>query len=140
MYIVGEASEEAKNLVKVTKEALDLVVANLKPFQTVGDIGHMINRYVEKFGYSVVREVGGHGIGKEFHEEPFVAHVGKKDEGMILAPGMVFTVEPMINAGKRHVFIDKNDGWTIYTVDGSLSAQWEYTLLMTNDGLEILAK
>ena len=140
MFIVGNASDEAINLVKVTKDALDLVVNNLKPFQTVGDIGHMINRYVEKFGYSVVREVGGHGIGKEFHEEPFVAHVGKKDEGMILAPGMVFTVEPMINAGKRHVFIDKNDGWTIYTADGSLSAQWEYTLLMTDDGLEILAK
>ena len=128
------------NLVKVTKEALDLCVKTLKPFSTVGDIGYIINKYVTQYGYSVVREVGGHGVGKEFHEEPFVAHVGKKDEGMILAPGMVFTIEPMINQGKRQVYLDSDDEWTIYTADGSLSAQWEYTVLMTDEGLEIIAK
>lgn len=140
MFIIGNVSDEVKNLVNVTKESIDLVVKNLKPFQTVGDIGYMISKYIHKYGYSVVREVGGHGVGNDFHEEPFVAHVGKKDEGMILVPGMVFTIEPMVNMGKRHVFLDDNDGWTIYTMDGSLSAQWEYTVLMTEDGLEIIAQ
>lgn len=140
MFIIGEVDSEVENLVNVTKESIDLVVKNLKPFQTVGDIGFMISKYINKFGYSVVREVGGHGVGKDFHEEPFVAHVGKKDEGMILVPGMVFTIEPMVNMGKRHVFLDDRDGWTIYTADRSLSAQWEYTVLMTEDGLEILAQ
>ena len=140
MFIIGEVSDEVRNLVNVTKESMDIVVKNLKPFQTVGDIGYMISKHIHKYGYTVVREVGGHGVGKEFHEEPFVAHVGKKDEGMILAPGMVFTIEPMVNMGKRHVYLDERDNWTIYTVDGSLSAQWEYTVLMTKDGLEIIAQ
>ena len=139
MFLIGECSDEAINLVRITKESMDLVVKKLKPFQTVGDIGYMISTYVHQHGYTVVREVGGHGVGKDFHEEPFVAHVGKKDEGMVLAPGMVFTIEPMVNMGKRHVFLDNRDGWTIYTADGSLSAQWEYTVLMTENGLEILA-
>ena len=140
MFIIGEVSSEVETLVRVTKESIDLVVKNLKPYQTVGDIGAMISKYIHQYGFSVVREVGGHGVGKEFHEEPFVAHVGRKDEGMILAPGMVFTIEPMVNMGSRHVFIDNNDNWTIYTADGSLSAQWEYTVLMTEEGLEILAQ
>ena len=140
MFIIGEVSDEVKTLVRVTKEAIDLVVKNLKPFQTVGDIGYMINKYIEQYGFSVVREVGGHGVGKEFHEEPFVAHVGKKGEGMILVPSMVFTIEPMVNMGLRHVYIDRKDKWTIYTADGSLSAQWEYTVLMTDEGLEIIAQ
>ena len=140
MFIIDRVDSEVETLVRVTKESMDLVVKNLKPYQTVGDIGAIISKYVHQYGYSVVREVGGHGVGKEFHEEPFVAHVGKKDEGMILAPGMVFTIEPMVNMGTRHVFIDSNDNWTIYTADGSLSAQWEYTVLMTEEGLEILAQ
>lgn len=140
MFIIGEVSSEVETLIRVTKESIDLVVKNLKPYQTVGDIGAMISKYIHQYGFSVVREVGGHGVGKEFHEEPFVAHVGRKDEGMILAPGMVFTIEPMVNMGSRHVFIDNNDNWTIYTADGSLSAQWEYTVLMTEEGLEILAQ
>ena len=140
MFIIGDVSDEVRNLVNVTKESMDIVVKNLKPFQTVGDIGYMISKHIHKYGYTVVREVGGHGVGKEFHEEPFVAHVGKKDEGMILAPGMVFTIEPMVNMGKRHVYLDDRDNWTIYTADGSLSAQWEYTVLMTEEGLEIIAQ
>ena len=139
MFVIGEASLEAIRLVNETKEAVDLVVKKLKPYQTVGDIGYLISTYLHKLGYSIVREVGGHGVGCDFHEEPFVAHVGKKDEGMILAPGMVFTIEPMVNLGSRHVYLDSNDGWTIYTADGSLSAQWEYTVLMTEEGLEIIA-
>ena len=140
MFIIGEVSDEVKKLISVTKESIDLVVKNLKPFDTVGDIGYMINKYVTKFGFSIVREIGGHGVGNDFHEEPFIAHVGKKEEGMILVPGMVFTIEPMVNMGSRHVYLDDTDEWTIYTADGSLSAQWEYTVLMGNDGLEIIAK
>ena len=140
MFVIGDVSDEVRNLVNITKESMDIVVKNLKPFQTVGDIGYMISKHIHKYGYTVVREVGGHGVGKEFHEEPFVAHVGKKDEGMILAPGMVFTIEPMVNMGKRHVYLDERDNWTIYTADGSLSAQWEYTVLMTEEGLEIIAQ
>lgn len=139
MFIIGEVSDEVKNLVNVTKEAIDLVVKNLRPFQTVGDIGYIISKHIHRYGYSIVREVGGHGVGNDFHEEPFVAHVGKKDEGMILVPGMVFTIEPMVNMGRRYVVLDNKDNWTIYTADGSLSAQWEYTVLMTEDGLEIIA-
>ena len=140
MFIIGEVSDEVKKLISVTKESIDLVVKNLKPFDTVGDIGYMINKYVTKFGFSIVREIGGHGVGNDFHEEPFIAHVGKKEEGMILVPGMVFTIEPMVNMGSRHIYLDDTDEWTIYTADGSLSAQWEYTVLMGNDGLEIIAK
>ena len=139
MFIIGDASLGAISLVRETKESIDLVVRKLKPYQTVGDIGYIISNYLHKLGYSIVREVGGHGVGCDFHEEPFVAHVGKKDEGMILAPGMVFTIEPMVNLGSRHVYLDSLDGWTIYTADGSLSAQWEYTVLMTEEGLEIIA-
>ena len=140
MFVVGEVSDEVLNLINVTKESMDLVVKNLKPFQTVGDIGYIISKHIHKYGYSIVREIGGHGVGNDFHEEPFVAHIGKKDEGMILVPGMVFTIEPMVNMGKRHVYLDDRDDWTIYTADGSLSAQWEYTVLMGEDGLEVIAK
>lgn len=139
MFIIGEVSDEVKTLVNATKESIDLVVKNLKPFQTVGDIGFMINKFIKSFGFSIVREIGGHGVGNDFHEEPFVAHVGRKDEGMILVPGMVFTIEPMVNMGARHVYLDSEDNWTVYTADDSLSAQWEYTVLMTEEGLEVIA-
>ncbi len=140
MFLIGNVSEEAKRLVEVCLESIDLVVKKLKPYSQVGDLGYMISRYCHEHGYTVVREVGGHGVGNDFHEEPFIAHVGKKGEGMVLAPGMVFTIEPMVNEGRRGVYLDADNGWTIYTEDGSLSAQWEYTVLMTEDGLEILAK
>jgi len=139
MYLIGNVTEDAEKLVRVVKESMDLVVKNLKPFDTVGDIGNIIQTYCHNNGYTVVREVGGHGVGNDFHEDPFIYHVGKKGEGAILAPGMVFTIEPMVNMGKRHVCLDNKNGWTIYTVDGSLSAQWEYTVLMTDKGLEIIA-
>ena len=139
MFMIGDVSDEAKTLIEATKASIDLVVKNLKPFNTVGDVGYMISRFIKDYGYSIVREIGGHGVGNDFHEEPFIAHIGKKDEGMILAPGMVFTIEPMINIGSRHVFLDRDDNWTVYTADDSLSAQWEYTVLMTESGLEIIA-
>ena len=98
------------------------------------------NTLAKQNGYAVVEEIGGHGVGLAFHEEPYVCHVGKKDTGMLLVPGMVFTIEPMINAGKRQVYQDADNGWTIYTEDGSLSAQWEYTVAITENGVEVLTR
>ena len=140
MFMIGNVSNEAEKLVKVTKECLDLAVQNIKPFDHVGDIGHIVSKHAKANGFSVVKELGGHGVGLAMHEDPFVNHTAKKGTGMILVPGMVFTIEPMINAGKADVCIDDGDGWTIWTYDDSLSAQWEYTLLMTENGLEILSK
>ena len=140
MFMIGNVSAEAEKLVKVAKECLDLAVKKIKPYDHVGDIGHIVSKHAKANGCSVVKELGGHGVGLAMHEDPFVSHTAKKGTGMILVPGMVFTIEPMINAGKADVCIDENDGWTIWTYDDSLSAQWEYTLLMTETGLEILAK
>ena len=140
MFLIGACSDVAIDICKVTKEALDLCVKEIKPFMRLGDIGYIINKHVTKHGFSVVREIGGHGVGIEMHEDPYVCHYGKKDTGMVLFPGMVFTIEPMINEGDRHVFLDSSNDWEIYTQDGLLSAQWEYTLLMTEEGLEILSK
>lgn len=140
MFIVGTPSNEALRLVQTTKEALDLTIKNLKPYSRLGDIGYTIESYVKSKGYSVVYEIGGHGVGKEFHEDPFVKHYGKKNTGMVLFPGMVFTIEPMVNEFKRQVFLDADNEWTVYTMDGGLSAQFEYTVLITEEGIEILAK
>ena len=140
MFEIGKVSDEAHKLVTVTKECLDMAVKEIKPYCHVGDIGDIISKHAKANGYSVVKELGGHGVGLKMHEEPFVNHTAKKGTGMLLVPGMVFTIEPMINAGKAGVCVDDSDGWTIYTWDDSLSAQWEYTLLMTENGVEILAK
>ena len=107
-----------------------------KPYCFVGDIGHAVQRHAEKNGYSVVRDLCGHGVGLKFHEEPEVVHYGHRGQGMLIVPGMVFTIEPMINVGDWHVFIDEEDGWTVVTEDELPSAQWEHTFLMTEDGLE----
>ncbi len=140
MFEIGKVSEDAHKLVCVAKECLDLAVSKLKPYAPVGNIGHWVSKHAKANSCSVVRELGGHGVGLAMHEDPFVSHTAKFGTGMVLAPGMVFTIEPMINAGRAGVGIDEGDGWTIFTADGSLSAQWEYTLLMTEDGVEILAK
>ena len=140
MFEIGKVSEEAHKLVIVTKECLDLAVSKLKPYCHLGDIGYYVSKHAKENGFSVVKELGGHGVGLEMHEDPFVSHIGKLGHGLILAPGMVFTIEPMINQGKPDVCIDDEDGWTVYTWDDSLSAQWEYTLLMTETGVEILSK
>lgn len=139
MFIVGEASEEAKKLVEVTKECLEIGMEQVKPWGHIGDIGAAIYEYATEKGYSVVTMFGGHGIGNEFHEEPFVSHVARKGTGMVMVPGMVFTIEPMINTGKSQVYVDKRNGWTSYTKDGSLSAQWEHQLLVTEEGYEIIS-
>lgn len=140
MFEIGKVSDEAHKLVTVTKECLDKAVQEIKPYCHVGDIGDIVSKHAKENGFSVVKELGGHGVGLKMHEEPFVNHTAKKGTGMLLVPGMVFTIEPMINAGKAGVCVDDSDGWTIYTWDDSLSAQWEYTLLMTENGVEILAK
>lgn len=140
MFMIGEVDEEAKKLVEVTKECLNKGLEAVKPWGFLGDIGAVIQEYAESNGYSVVREFGGHGVGLDIHEEPFVSHLGKRGTGMVLVPGMVFTIEPMINAGSNEIFIDEDDGWTVFTDDDSLSAQWEHTILVTEDDIEIISR
>ncbi|MDU1538527.1 MAG: methionyl aminopeptidase [Paeniclostridium sordellii] len=140
MFMIGNVSENAKRLVEVTKECLEEGMKAVKPWGHIGDIGAAIQEHAEKNGYSVVRDFGGHGIGLQFHEDPFVFHYGAKNEGMILVPGMIFTIEPMINEGGYDLYIDAENEWTAYTDDGSLSAQWEHMILVTEEGIEILAK
>ena len=123
MYMIGEVSEEAKKLVRVTKESMELAISKVKPWVPMGIIGATIQEYVHKHGYTVVRDFGGHGIGLEFHEDPFVFHYGNEDDGVLMVPGMTFTIEPMINQGGYDLYIDQNNGWTSYTKDGKLSAQ-----------------
>lgn len=138
MFMIGNVSPERKRLVEETKKCLEIGIAAAQPWATVGDIGYAISKYAKSKGYSVVRELGGHGVGLEFHEDPFVAHVGKRNDGMVLVPGMVLTIEPMINAGKAAVVIDPYNDWTIYTKDRKDSAQFEHTILITETGNEIL--
>ena len=138
MFMIGNVSPEKKRLVEVTKECLQIGMEAAKPFGFVGDIGYAIQKHAEKNGYSVVRDLCGHGVGLAFHEEPEVLHFGRKGTGMLLVPGMVFTIEPMINMGRYEVYIDEDDGWTVLTDDGLPSAQWEHTFVMTDHGLEIL--
>ncbi|NBW53320.1 MAG: type I methionyl aminopeptidase, partial [Betaproteobacteria bacterium] len=137
MFLLGETSIQAKRLCKLTYEAMWLGIQVVKPGAKLGDIGFIIQDFAEKNGFSVVREFCGHGIGKRFHEEPQVLHYGKPGTGLTLEAGMIFTIEPMINAGKRDIK-QMPDGWTIVTKDRSLSAQWEHTILVTQNGYEVL--
>jgi methionyl aminopeptidase len=137
MFVVGDASILAKRLVAITHECLWVGISAVKPGARLGDIGAAIQRHAESHGFSVVREFCGHGIGRRFHEEPQVLHYGKRGEGVLLEPGMIFTIEPMINAGKAAVS-ELPDGWTIVTKDRSLSAQWEHTIVVTESGVEVL--
>lgn len=140
MFTIGEISEEAKKLIQVTKEAVELAEAHLKPYCHLGDIGYYINTHVRQNGFTVVREIGGHGVGLKMHEDPYVCHIGQLNKGMILAPGMVFTIEPMVNQGVSNFYVDEEDGWQVYTADGLLSAQIEHMILMTETGFEILSE
>ncbi len=137
MFIVGEASILAKRLCAITHECLWLGIAKVKPGARLGDIGAAVQQHAEKNGFSVVREFCGHGVGRNFHEEPQVLHYGKAGTGIELVPGMTFTIEPMINAGKAAIS-ESPDGWTIVTKDRSLSAQWEHTVAITETGVEVL--
>jgi methionyl aminopeptidase len=137
MFMVGEPSIAARRLCRISRECMELGIEMVRPGVHLGDVGHAIQRHAERNGCSVVREYCGHGIGERFHEDPQVLHYGRPGTRERLEPGMTFTIEPMINAGKRHVKLLK-DGWTVVTKDRSLSAQWEHTVLVTADGYEIL--
>ena len=139
MFMVGKVAPEAERLVQVAKECMLIGIEAVKPWGYVGDIGAAVNAHAKANGCSVVTELGGHGVGKDFHEDPYIPHVGERGTGMLLVPGMVFTVEPMINAGRYKVTVDKKDGWTVRTKDHSLSAQWEKTILVTETGVEVLS-
>jgi methionyl aminopeptidase len=138
MFCLGSVSEERRRLVGVARKAIDVGLEQAKAWNFLGDIGQAINDFVRSNGCSVVREIGGHGIGNEFHEEPYVSYVSKKGTEMLLVPGMVFTIEPMVNLGKPDVVLNKKNGWTVSTKDGKDSAQWEVTVLITENSYEIL--
>ena len=140
MYTIGEISHEAQKLINVAKHCLTLGIQQVRPGACVGNIGHMISQYARSKGYSVVYEYCGHGVGLKFHEDPSIEHTAKKGKGAVIKPGMIFTIEPMINQGKPKVAVDKKDGWTARTIDGRLSAQFEHTVLVTNTGVEVLTK
>lgn len=140
MFIIGKTTPEKEQLVRAAKECLEIGAEAAKPYSFVGDIGHAIQEHAEKYGYGVVRDLCGHGVGLDFHEEPEVLHYGKRGTGMLLVPGMVFTIEPMINMGTWEVFIDSDDkyGWEVISGDEKPSAQWEHTFVMTEHGVEVL--
>jgi len=139
MFCFGNVSPEMKKLVDVAKECVEIGLQQVKPWGFLGDVGQAINDHAKANGFTVVREVGGHGIGLKFHETPYVSYVTRKGTDMLLVPGMVFTIEPMINMGTDEIYIDEYNGWTIYTDDGMPSAQWEIMVRVTEDGHEVMA-
>ena len=139
MFVIGETTHQRRRLIEITRECLNAGIAAAKPYTRRGDIGAAIEAVAKANGVTIVEELGGHGCGIEFHEDPFVAHYGVVGNGMLLVPGMTFTIEPMINAGKRQVYVDAMNGWTVYTRDGSDSAQIEHMILITEAGNEILS-
>ncbi len=138
MFCIGDVSPEKKKLVDVVKECVEIGLEKVKPWTFLGDMGQAVHEHAVKNGYSVVREIGGHGVGLEFHEDPWESYVSKAGEEMLLVPGMIFTIEPMVNMGSDKIFIDKEDNWTVYTADKKPSAQWEIMVLVTEDGHEVL--
>ena len=139
MFCIGDVSPEKKRLVEITRQSIEVGLKEVKPWNFLGDMGAAIHDFVRESGYSVVREIGGHGVGLQFHEEPWVSYVSERGTEMLMVPGMMFTIEPMVNIGKPDVFVDADDDWTVYTEDGKPSAQWEIQVLVTEDGYEIIA-
>lgn len=140
MFIIGgKTTPEREKLVRVAKECMEAGIAQVKPWQFLGDMADAVNSHAKENGYSIVVDIGGHGVGLEFHEDPFVSYVAPRGTEMLMVPGMVFTIEPMVNAGTADIYIDDSNGWTVYTEDGKPSAQWEVTVAVTEDGCEILA-
>lgn len=140
MFKIGTVSKRAERIVRVTEECVELGLKAAKPWGHLGDIADAIYTHAQKNGYSVVEDIGGHGIGLEFHEEPFVSYVTPKGSEMVLVPGMMFTIEPMLNEGSPDFFVDEDNDWTVYTIDDGLSAQIEYMVLVTETGIEVLTK
>ena len=138
MFMLGNVAPKTKELVEKARKCLDIGLEQVKPWNFLGDMAQAINDYAKLNGYSIVREVGGHGVGLEFHEEPFVSYVTSRGTEMLMVPGMVFTIEPMVNMGKADIYIVDDNGWTVYTEDGQPSAQWEVTVAVTEDGYEVL--
>lgn len=138
MFCIGDVSPEKKRLVEIAKECMQKGIEAVKPWTFLGDMADAVNSHAKANGCTIVREIGGHGVGIEFHEEPFVSYVTRPGTEMLMVPGMVFTIEPMVNLGKADIYTDEDNGWTVYTEDGKPSAQWEVTLVVTEDGYEIL--
>ena len=138
MFCIGDVSPEKKRLVEVTKECVELGLKEVKPWGFLGDMGQAVHDHAFANGYTVVREIGGHGVGLEFHEEPWVGYNTKRGQEMLLVPGMIFTIEPMVNMGKVDIYVDSKNDWEVYTEDGLPSAQWEIMVLVTEDGHEVL--
>ena len=139
MFCIGNVSEEKRKLVQVTKECVEIGLKEVKPWHFLGDMGQAVHDHAFANGYTVVREIGGHGIGLEFHEDPWVSYNSKKGQEMLMVPGMIFTIEPMVNMGRPDIYIDSENDWTVYTEDGKPSAQWEIQVLVTEDGAEVIS-
>ncbi len=139
MFCIGEVSPEKKRLVEVTKECVYRGLEAVKPWGYLGDMGQAVHDHAYANGYTVVREIGGHGVGLEFHEDPWVSYNSKCGEEMLMVPGMIFTIEPMVNMGRVEIYVDEENDWTVYTEDGKPSAQWEVMVLVTEDGAEVLS-
>ena len=139
MFCIGEVSPKKRKLVEVTRECVELGLKEVRPYAFLGDIAQAINDHARSHGYSVVEEIGGHGVGLEFHEDPWVGYTGKRGTGMVLVPGMIFTIEPMVNMGTAAVCTQIDNDWEIYTEDGLPSAQWELMVLVTDEGYEVLS-
>ncbi len=138
MFCIGDVSPEKKRLVEVTRECVELGLKEVRPWGFLGDMGQAVHDHAFQNGYTVVREIGGHGVGLAFHEEPWVGYNSKRGTEMLMAPGMIFTIEPMVNMGKADIYIDDDNNWEVYTEDGKPSAQWEIMVLVTEDGAEVL--
>lgn len=138
MFMIGDVSPEKKRLVEITKECVKLGLEQVKPWGFMGDMGQAVHDHAFANGYTVVREIGGHGVGLQFHEDPWVGYNTKRGEEMLLVPGMIFTIEPMVNMGRVEIYVDDENDWEVYTEDGMPSAQWEIMVLVTEDGHEVL--
>ena len=138
MFCIGKVSSEKEELVKTVKECVKIGISQVKPWTPIGNMGHAIHKHALEHGYNVVSHIGGHGIGLEFHEDPWVSYVSEEGSGVLMVPGMMFTIEPMVNMGTAETVTDETDGWTVTTADGKPSAQWEVTVLVTEDGCEVI--
>ena len=139
MFLIGDVDSDAKKLVEDVYESVKVGLNAVKPWRTLGDMGSAVNEFCKSKGYSVVREIGGHGVGCDFHEEPWVSYVSEPGTEMLMVPGLMFTIEPMVNMGGPEIFIDADNDWTVYTDDDSLSAQWEVQIVVTEDGYELIS-
>lgn len=139
MFCIGKVSDAKEKLVRVTKECVELGLKEVKPWGFLGDMGQVVHEHAEENGYTIVREIGGHGVGVEFHEDPWVGYLTNKGEDMLLVPGLMFTIEPMVNMGSASIITDEENGWEVSTLDGKPSAQWEIQVLVTEEGAEVIS-